>query len=235
MRELQTAAVLGYPRCGEQDTLVVWEILKSVSWLLDSQYQRKFTVTLLATEGGHITMQMGAEVVPEGILGDGDLYDLFYVPGGLGSGDAIKSHKIRDAIRRHHRAGRLVASNCTGCGILHRAGILGDVPVTAAPTISRRLREEGTKVVNPRRMWLGVPEANLWTTAGGSGVHASTVALVCHYFGREIGKKIAMMWDTMPRLGESALFHLEGPEYYTYPEGERDVQRQFEDQLLPRL
>lgn len=231
--EIHSIGVLGYHRCGEQDTLAPWEIFRSLAYVLGLESPpRKLTVDLIGLDQDLIEMQMGARVARDVRLSSSTTYDLLYVPGGLGSGDASKNRDILRCVRRHHEERSIIATNCSGISILHRAGILGDAPVTAAATVSRKLLDEGANVRQPRRMWVGAPEARIWTTAGGSGVHASTVALIAHYFGRELGQTIAMMWDTLPALG-SRLFDVEGPEYYDFRAMERELQTQYEDQLLP--
>lgn len=230
MSDIRSIGVLGYHQCSEQDTVTTWEILAGLAMVLDQQ-GRKLRLELLAREPGQIEMQMGLKVEPQAVLGD-ELYDLFYVPGGVGTGDAGDDPVILDAIRRHYDAGKIVASNCSGVGVLHRAGILGNNPVTCIAAIARRLRELGANVPQPRRMWIGLPEQRLWTTVGASGVHGSTIALAAHYFGREAATTLSMMFDTYGALGD-AIFQLQGPEYFYHPELESDFQDYWEDKLLP--
>jgi putative intracellular protease/amidase len=236
-KPIERIAVLAYPRCGEQDTLVPWEILKSLAWRLQEDDHRSLQVVLLGiTPDRQVTMQMGANVSTEATATAADLYDLFFVPGGMGSGDASKNEQILDLVRRHYEAGKIIATNCSGISILHRARILSDTRITAPTTVSRRLVQEGANLSDPRRMWIGVPDRRLWTTVGGSGVHGSTVAMIAHYFGRERGRDVAMMWDTLPCYGD-AIFELEGPEYRSYPKYERWLQEDLnlEEILLPKI
>lgn len=232
MTTIHSIGVIAYPRCGEQDTLVPWEILKSLAWVMSEQ-GRTLEVKLVALEPGNVTMQMGLQVVPESVVGSQDLYDLLLVPGGMGSGDAARNQSLLDLVRRHYTAGKVIATNCSGISVLHRAGILEGRPVTCPPTVSNRLAEEGVQLVSPRRMWVGATDDRIWTTVGGSGVHGSAVAMIAHYFGEEYGRKISIMWDTMGALGDH-LFATGGPEYGAYPAYEREVQGMFEDMLLPR-
>jgi transcriptional regulator GlxA family with amidase domain len=134
---------------------------------------------------------------------------------------------------RHYESGKVIASNCSGVGILFRAGILGKTGVTCVAAIARRLRQLGANVPQPRRMWIGAPDARIWTSSGSYGVHGGAVALVAHYFGREIATTIGMMFDTYGGLGE-AIFELKGPEFYFHPEEEQAAQNFWEDQLLPK-
>ena len=168
----------------------------------------------------------------DGSLSESSLYDLLYVPGGVGSGAMTQNRRMLDTIRRHHEGGKVVASNCSGVGILHRAGVLGDTPVTCVAAIARRLRKEGSNVPQPRRMWVGVPAARIWTTTGSSGVHGGAVGLVSHYFGRDVATPVSMMFDTLSAYG-NYIYELSGPEYYFHPELEAQFQDIWEDKLLP--
>ena len=166
------------------------------------------------------------------MLDDTTLYDLLYVPGGVGSGPMSQDATMLDVIRRHYEGGKIVASNCSGVGILFRAGILGDNPVTCVAAIARGLRQDGANVPESRRMWVGNPEARLWTATGSYGVNGASVALVAHYFGDDIATTVAMMFDTMGGISE-VIFELEGPEYYRHPELETTFQDFWQPMLLP--
>lgn len=232
MATIKTIGVLGYERCGEQDTLVPWEIFKSLAWILSTQYNTQLDVKLVVLQPGNISMQMGGNVVPEIVYDGNTLYDVLYIPGGLGSGQASLNKAITGLVRKHYDSGKIVATNCSGISILWRSGIIGDTPITAPATVTKKLAQEGARLVQPRKMWVGVPDKRLWTTVGGSGVHASTVAFVIQYFGEDVGKTIAAMWDTLPQLGD-ALFQLEGPDYLSYPPYEKMVQDMMQETLLP--
>lgn len=235
MPEIKTVGVLAYHRCGEQDTLVPYEILRHTSMVLAEQ-KKPLEVKLVRVRKKDpelIEMQMGTHVRSDDYLKPDDLFDLLYVPGGLGSGEASKDKEILAALRRHHQAGKVIATNCSGISILHRAGILGDTPVTCAATVARRLKQEGANLLQPRTMWAGKKGGTLWTSAGGSGVHGSTVAMIANYFGRDVGQYIGMGWDTYPALGER-IFEERGPQYLSFPELEAGIQDALEDMLLPR-
>ena len=241
MKALQTAAVVGYDKCSEQDTITPLEILRGAAMVLAGQiapWKRKeppstFDVKLVSLVPGNITMQMGTQVVANAQAGDSDLYDLLYIPGGVGSGPASLDPKMLGIIQRHYKAGKIVVSNCSGVGILARSGILGDNPVTCVAAVAPGLRKEGINVPQPRRMWIGLPEKRLWTTTGSYGVNGSTVALVSHYFGHEVGTMVSMMFDTLGGIGQQ-IFELEGPEFYYYPDLEAKFAAYFQPMLLPQ-
>src|SRR3954452_1107386 len=138
MAGIATIGVLGYESCSEQDTITPLEILKGAAMVLERKLNplslpgdgAALDVKLVALEPGNVTMQMGTEVVPDAVLDDATLYDLLYVPGGVGAGPMSEDPTMLEVIRRHHEAGKIIASNCSGVGILFRAGVLGDNPVT---------------------------------------------------------------------------------------------------------
>lgn len=230
--EIKTIGILSYANCSEQDTITPLEIFKGAGMVLE-QHGSSLDVKLLTLEAeDHVTMQMGTKVIVDGTIAESDLYDILYVPGGVGSGAMTQNEKMLSTIRRHHEQGKVVASNCSGVGILHRAKILGDTPVTCVAAIVRRLRKEGANVPQPRRMWLGVPDARIWTTTGSSGVHGGAVGLVSHYFGKEIATPVSMMFDTLSAYGQY-IYELEGPEYYFHPALETEFQGIWEQKLLP--
>jgi transcriptional regulator GlxA family with amidase domain len=232
MPHVESIVFVCYPRCGEQDTLAPWEMLKSLAWVLSQRGGDPLAVALGAFGDGDVTMQTGGVIGVERELTPDSRADLLYVPGGIGSGEATKDKHIRDLIRAHNSEGRWVATNCSGISILHRAGILRDTPVTAAATVSRKLAREGVNVQQPRTMWECVPERKIFSAAGGSAVHPSTIALVWSLYGQELATTLAVMWDTLGAHGQ-ALFDLEGPDMGQYPNEEAKLQDDWEDDLLP--
>jgi len=244
MSQVESILFVCYPKCGEQDTLAPWEMLKSLAWVLSQTpegpqlevllgaFEEGLTIHPNMTEEEEITMKMGGVINVEREITPDTRADLLYVPGGIGSGEATKNEHIRDLIRAHNDEGRWVATNCSGISILHRAGILRDTPVTAAATVARKLAREGVKVKNPRTMWQCEPDRKIFSAAGGSAVHPSTIALVWYLFGKELAQTLALMWDTLGAHGK-ALFELEGPDYGTYPDLEAKLQDDWEDNLLP--
>jgi putative intracellular protease/amidase len=237
---IRSIGVLGYDKVSEQDCLTPLEIFKGAALVLRgdiSPWQREtapeaLDVQLVAVDAGVVTMQMGTQVVPDTTLEDDVLYDILYVPGGVGSGELAKNERVLDVIRRHHSEGRVIAANCSGVGVVARAGIIDGAAVTCVAAVARGLRNEGFNVPKTRRMWIGHPEERIWTATGSYGINGSAVALVAHYLGREVGTIVSMMFDTLSGIGE-VIFETVGPEFYEHPELEESFQDLFEDMLLP--
>jgi putative intracellular protease/amidase len=240
MTDIESIGVLGYDKVSEQDMITPLEIFKGAAMVVAGNiapWQRevppsRLDVKLISAKPGVVTMQMGTQVIPDGTLEDDQMFDLLYIPGGIGSGAIATDDRILSLIRRHHEAGKVVAANCSGVGVLARAGILGDTQVTCVAAVARGLRAEGVNVPENRRMWIGDPDARIWTSTGSYGVHGGAVALVAHYLGREVGTIVSMMFDTLGGLGE-LIYATTGPEFYHHPELETTFQDYFEAMLLP--
>ena len=240
MTNVESIAVLCYEKVSEQDSITPLEIFKGAALAVTGQvspWQRevppgKLEVKFVSVKPGVVTMQMGTQVVPDTALNDEDLFDILYIPGGVGSGAIATDPQVLEAIRKHHEAGKIIAANCSGVGVIARAGIVGDTPVTCVAAVARGLRAEGVNVPEARRMWIGRPEQRIWTSTGSYGVHGGAVALIAHYLGREIGTVVSMMFDTLGGLGD-VIYELTGPEFYFHPELETTFQDYFQAMLLP--
>src|SRR5262249_27750550 len=146
-----------------------------------------------------------------------DRFDLVLIPGGLGAGALSANSRALALVRDHHAEGRWVGANCAGLGVLHRAGVLEGIEVTAPATLARRLPAEGTRVASPRRAWRIVPARKIFTAGGAATVHPSTIALVAQLFGEAEARELAAAWDSLPFHGEE-LFSTEGPALFDRPE-----------------
>ena len=232
MSRVKTALFLAFPNVGEQDLLAAWELLRSHAWSTNQRGEGSFEVTLGSLTPGPITTHMGATLALERQITPTDRFDLIYIPGGVGAAEAARDETVLRFVRDHHAERRWVAGNCAGMGVLHRAGILDGVEVTAPATISRRLRAEETSIASPRRAWKIVPERRIFTAAGAATVHPSTIALVWHLFGDQAARELAANWDTLPLHGDQ-LFSLHGPQMHDDAHTTQAVQASWEDVLLP--
>jgi len=240
--QINSIGVLGYEACSEQDTITPLEIFKGTGMVTSGAIapwereaaNRDIDVRLVALEPGVIKMQMGTNVVPDSVLNDEELFDILYIPGGVGSGAMLANDRVQKLIRRHHEAGKVIAANCSGVGIIARSGIVNDEPLTCVAAVARGLRSEGFNVPQARRMWVANLSSRIWTFTGSYGVNGGAVALVAHYFGREIGTIVSMMFDTIGGIGD-VIFEETGPEFFQHPELEESFQDLFQPMLYPPL
>lgn len=240
--QINSIGVLGYEACSEQDTITPLEIFKGTGMVTSGNIapwqreaaNRDLDVRLVALEPGVIKMQMGTNVVADSVLNDDELFDILYIPGGVGSGALLTNDRLHKTIRRHHEAGKVIAANCSGVGVLARSGIVNDESLTCVSAVARGLREEGFNVPVARRMWVANTASRIWTFTGSYGVNGGAVAMVAHYFGREVGTIVSMMFDTIGGIGD-VIFEETGPEFYQHPELEESFQNFFQPMLYPPL
>ncbi len=138
----------------------------------------------------------------DGIVDKADLFDLLYIPGGIGSGKASLDPAMLGLIRRHYEAGKVVASNCSGIGILARSGILGDNPVTCAA--ARRSRSASGRA---RRRLLDDRAAVLRADPGGRRRDHLGEERRPHRLFRRLGGRLATL--RAQKVGIDALFRMD--------------------------
>lgn len=231
MTTVKSIMILGYSNVGEQDLFAAWELLRALAWGMSQQGQA-LDVSIGSFEGGTIKTHMGSEVVSQRALTPSDRFDVLYVPGGIGAGEASKNEVILDFIRAHHAEDRWVAANCAGVGVLHRAGILEGLEVSAPATLARRLPALGTKVMSPRRAWKVDADKKIFTSGGAATVHPSTIALVWRLFGEDAARGLALSWDSLALHGDS-LFAAQGPVMGDEPQKTGGLQDNWEKVFLP--
>jgi putative intracellular protease/amidase len=139
---------------------------------------------------------------------------------------------VLDFLRAHRDEGRWVGANCAGMAVLHSAGVLEGLEVTAPATLARRLPAKGTRVMSPRRAWKIDPQHRVFSSGGAGTVHASSIALAWHLFGDEAGRGLAAGWDSLPLFGE-ALFSPLGPVMNDNEQVKAKLQDTWEKVFLP--
>ena len=231
MNSIQSMLFLAFPNVGEQDLLVPWELFRALAWDMASRGE-KLEVILGSFEEGLVSTHMGTAVQPERQITEADRFDFILIPGGVGAGAQTKNETLLRFVRAHRDEGRWVGANCAGMGVLHRAGVLGNIEVTSSATLARRLAAQGTNVTQPRRAWKIVPEEKIFSAGGAGTVHPSTIALAWHLFGDGAGRGLATGWDATPLFGES-LFSLEGPVMNDNEVLKAQLQDAWEDVFLP--
>lgn len=105
---------------------------------------------------GEVRTSHGATVRPDGVLDDFGI-DILIVPGGgwndrapQGAWAQAQDGRLPDAIRRLHEGGAVVASVCTGGGIVAASGLLDGRPAITHRAAVEELRERGVEVVDAR-------------------------------------------------------------------------------------
>lgn len=231
MNDIKSIHFLTFPHVSEQDLLAAWELMRSLAWGF-AQQGRQLDVSIGGFETGPVATHMGTEIKTDRVLTPVDRFDVLYVPGGIGGGEASKNTAILDLIREHHVEGRWVAANCSGVGVLFRSGILAGKTITAPVALARRLPKLGAHVLAPRLAWHTDVENRIFTSGGAGTVHPSTIALVAQLFGRDTARSLGTNWDSLPLHGD-VLLQPDGPIMGNMPKLTEVAQDSFEMVFLP--
>lgn len=115
--------------CEEMEVVIVADVLRRAG----------IEVTLAATGQISITASRGVKLNADSLWDAVDLstYDAIIIPGGADGVERLRKHAgLRDALKAHHAAGKLIAAICAGPLVLHDAGLLEGCDVTSYPTLA---------------------------------------------------------------------------------------------------
>lgn len=111
----------------ELDWAGPWEVLAAYAQGWEDSEATVFTV---ARDTGPVRCSLGARLLPDHEWGSAPPIDVLVIPGGPGTRELVTDNDVLEWIRGHARANALVASVCTGAGVLAAAGLLCDRPAT---------------------------------------------------------------------------------------------------------
>lgn len=129
-------------------------------------------------EGSH-----GITLVPDADLAslDLDAFDAVVLPGGMpGTRNLMADERLLGLVRRLARAGRTTAAVCAAPLVLKAAGVVGEAPLTAHPSVRAELA--GLRVVDGPRV---VESGPIVTSQGPGTVLEFALALVARWRGPE--------------------------------------------------
>ena len=111
----------------ELDWAGPWEVLAAFSQGYDDSDTNVFTV---AAELRPVRCSLGARLLPDHDWASAPRIDVLVIPGGPGTRALVADDATLAWVRRHTESGALVASVCTGAGVLAAAGLLRDREAT---------------------------------------------------------------------------------------------------------
>lgn len=179
------AAIVIFEGVDDLDAFGPFEVLANAALA-----RTELEVRLLTLENAdEIRTSHGATLRPDGVLDDFDP-ELLIVPGGgwndrAEHGAWAEAHRpeLPDAISRCHQAGAVVASVCTGAGILAAAGVLDGRPATTHHAAQQDVRDRGVEIIDARVVDDGDVLSAGGVTAG--------IDLALWLVERQWGKKLA--------------------------------------------
>jgi 4-methyl-5(b-hydroxyethyl)-thiazole monophosphate biosynthesis len=120
--------------------------------IVDVLRRAGLVVTVAGLAPGAVRGAHGIPLVPDAALGDLDLdaFTVLVCPGGPGTRNLMADERVLALARRLHAEGRPTAAICAGPLVLHRAGILRGLDVTAHPSVRGELT--GARVLDEPRV-----------------------------------------------------------------------------------
>lgn len=149
-----------------------------------------FELVTIAETGPSIASTQGPRVVIERSFADAGQMDVLLVPGGIGTRVEVENDELLDFLRRQAPGLEILASVCTGSGLLAKAGLLDGRRATSNKKAFAWAVAQG-----PRATW--VPEArwvedgNVFTSSGVAAGIDMALAVIDRLVGPEIATRVA--------------------------------------------
>ncbi|HYA34982.1 MAG TPA: DJ-1/PfpI family protein [Candidatus Binataceae bacterium] len=137
----------------------------------------KCKVLTVGEKGGAVASRQGPRTATDHGFDDCPPLDIFLVPGGLGTRDAVSNDRFLNWIRERAQSARFVMSVCTGTALLARAGLLDGRNATTNKFAFKWVAEQGPKV-NWIKQARWVEDGKFWTSSGVSAGIDMTLALI---------------------------------------------------------
>ena len=158
------------------------------------QQSSPFKVYLISETNKQITAIGGLRLTPDVTISECPELDLLIVPGGWGTRKESKNKILVKWIGNQFTNDRLIASVCTGSGLLGKAGLLDGRDATTHWRAFDFLQESAPKarILKNVRFILTEP---IFTSAGVSAGIDLALRIVSHVFGTEVGQATARQME----------------------------------------
>lgn len=150
-----------------------------------------FRLVTLGAAPGPVASAQGPLGVIERSLAEPGPVDVLLVPGGIGTRAAARDAELLEFVRRMQPRVEILASVCTGSGVLAASGVLDGRRAT-----SNKLAFEWPRSVGPRVTW--VPEArwvvdgNVVTSGGVAAGMDMALAIIARLLGEAVAEAAAL-------------------------------------------
>jgi transcriptional regulator GlxA family with amidase domain len=146
---------------------------------------KNFSVRLLGPAAGPVRSAQGPALVADLAYADAPSADIALVPGGIGTRALIGDPGFVGWLAGWARKCRLVASVCTGSGLLAAAGLLDGRRATSNKRAFAWAQAQGPAVEwVPQARW--VADGDRWTSSGVAAGMDMTLALMAHLVSEEV-------------------------------------------------
>jgi transcriptional regulator GlxA family with amidase domain len=138
----------------------------------------------------HMASNQGPKVVIEATFEDCGQLDVLLVPGGIGTRKEIDNPRLLGFIREQYPQLEILASICTGAGLLARTGLLDGRKATSNKMVFDWAVQQGPDVDwVPEARW--VEAGNIFTASGVAAGIDMALAVIARLLGEAIATKVA--------------------------------------------
>lgn len=160
-----------------------------------------FSIELVADSVGPVASAQGPALVADVDVGSATSPHIALVPGGIGTRTLVEDTSFIEWLSTWASPADIVASVCTGAGLLAAAGLLDGHRATTNKRAFDWPRQHG-----PRVDWVAearwVQDRNRWTSSGVAAGMDMTLALIADLHGeataREVADAVELEWHTDP-------------------------------------
>lgn len=149
-----------------------------------------FGIMLLGRDPGAVLSAQGPAVVADRAYQDAPPPDIVLVPGGMGTRRLVADRSFTNWLGGWASTASVLASVCTGSGLLAAAGLLDGYRATSNKRAFSWAREQGSEVVwIPEARW--VQDGNRWTSSGVASGIDMTLGLLAELNGDDVATAVA--------------------------------------------
>jgi transcriptional regulator GlxA family with amidase domain len=174
------------------DVIGPWEVLAIWKKVLGASIE----MYLISEKGGLV--RCDDDIILSAHCAFNDCPDLDYliVPGGRGRREQVDNDRLIAFIQAKAKAADKIISVCTGMFLLHRAGLLRNIPVTTYWRALAELRSFKDLQVAEERV---VKSGKIWTTGGVSSGIDLAFELIAEIAGKEEAGRVQLLFEYFPK------------------------------------
>jgi transcriptional regulator GlxA family with amidase domain len=150
----------------------------------------QFDITAVAETAGTVISAQQVAATATQTFAAAPQFDVLLVPGGMGTRTQAANPAMLDFLRRQAAAAEIVASICTGAGLLAAAGLLDGRRATTNKRAWAWPVSQGPKVTwVPQARW--VEDGNVFTAAGVAAGIDMALAVIARLLGEAMAIRVA--------------------------------------------
>ena len=150
----------------------------------------QFEIVTVGARQPTIASTQGPAVAIDRTFASCEQLDVILVPGGIGTRVEAKNPVLLDFLRAQYTKATLLASVCTGAGLLAGAGLLDGRRATTNKKAFAWVVEQGAKTTwVPEARW--VEDGNVWTAGGVAAGIDMALAIVAKLVSPDVAEHVA--------------------------------------------